>query len=168
MLFPSTYPSFANSWASAKSRDCGATPTESTATRRMRCCAFVARGQMVAAPPRSAINSRRLIVALEAQAGTTYRTEPSSTVGRGMSALGQKADICSAKRHVRFTPESGHVHCTAHVLQAKASAIKDKLVRRQKFYIQFTFGAARSVVQAFQGQPAAAEPSQCGSWWSTF
>ena len=25
-----------------------------------------------------------------------------------MSALGQKADICSAKRHVRFTPKSGH------------------------------------------------------------
>jgi hypothetical protein len=22
-----------------------------------------------------------------------------------------KADICSAKRHVRFTPESGHVRC---------------------------------------------------------
>jgi hypothetical protein len=24
-----------------------------------------------------------------------------------MSALGQKADICNAKRHVRFTPKSG-------------------------------------------------------------
>src|SRR5262245_16591648 len=79
-----------------------------------------------------------------------------------------RAQFHTAPTHVRFTPESGHVHCTAHVLQAKASAIKDKLVRRQKFYIQFTFGAARSVVQAFQGQPAAAEPSQCGSWWSTF
>jgi hypothetical protein len=52
--------------------------------------------------------------------------------------------------------------------QISGSAIKDKLVLRQKFYIQFTFGAARSVVQAFHGQPAAAEPSQCGSWWSTF
>ena len=26
-----------------------------------------------------------------------------------MSALGQKADTCAAKRHVRFTSESGHV-----------------------------------------------------------
>jgi hypothetical protein len=25
-----------------------------------------------------------------------------------MSALGQKADICDAQRHVRFTPKSGH------------------------------------------------------------
>ncbi len=25
-----------------------------------------------------------------------------------MSALGQKADICGAKRHLRFTPKSGH------------------------------------------------------------
>jgi hypothetical protein len=28
-----------------------------------------------------------------------------------MSALGSKADMCSAKRHVRFTPNSGHVQC---------------------------------------------------------
>ena len=26
--------------------------------------------------------------------------------------FGSKADMCSAKRHVRFTPESGHVRCT--------------------------------------------------------
>ena len=26
--------------------------------------------------------------------------------------FGSQADICSAKRHVRFTPESGHVQCT--------------------------------------------------------
>ena len=25
--------------------------------------------------------------------------------------FGSKADICSAKEHVRFTPESGHVRC---------------------------------------------------------
>ena len=27
--------------------------------------------------------------------------------------FGSKADMCSAKRHVRFTPESGHVRCTS-------------------------------------------------------
>src|SRR5262249_8539411 len=26
--------------------------------------------------------------------------------------FGSKADICAAKSHVRFTPESGHVRCT--------------------------------------------------------
>ena len=31
-----------------------------------------------------------------------------SGVRWSMSASGQKADICSAKRHVRFTPESRH------------------------------------------------------------
>ena len=25
--------------------------------------------------------------------------------------FGSKADMCAAKRHVRFTPESGHVQC---------------------------------------------------------
>ena len=25
--------------------------------------------------------------------------------------FGSKADMCAAKRHVRFTPESGHVRC---------------------------------------------------------
>src|SRR5262245_17530785 len=27
--------------------------------------------------------------------------------------FGSKADICSAKRHVRFTPESGHLQCNS-------------------------------------------------------
>ena len=27
--------------------------------------------------------------------------------------FGSKADICSAKRNVRFTPESGHVQCNS-------------------------------------------------------
>ena len=27
--------------------------------------------------------------------------------------FGSKADICSAKRYVRFTPESRHVHCNS-------------------------------------------------------
>jgi len=30
--------------------------------------------------------------------------------------FGSKADICGAKRHVRFTPESGHVRCTGPCL----------------------------------------------------
>src|SRR5262249_45299963 len=30
--------------------------------------------------------------------------------------FGSKADICNAKRHVRFTPESGHVQCSSSCL----------------------------------------------------
>ena len=30
-----------------------------------------------------------------------------------LSVVTPKADICSANRHVRFTPESGHVQCTS-------------------------------------------------------
>ena len=30
---------------------------------------------------------------------------------RARGRFGSKADICSAENHVRFTPESGHVHC---------------------------------------------------------
>ena len=30
--------------------------------------------------------------------------------------FGSKADICNAKRHVRFTPKSGHVQCTGSCL----------------------------------------------------
>ena len=29
----------------------------------------------------------------------------------GFVRFGSKADICGAKRRVRFTPESGHVQC---------------------------------------------------------
>ena len=32
-----------------------------------------------------------------------------------MSALGHKRTCRDAKRHVRFTPESGHVRCTSDV-----------------------------------------------------
>ena len=35
--------------------------------------------------------------------------------------IGSEADMCSAKSHVRFTPESGHVQCThACPLSAKS------------------------------------------------
>jgi hypothetical protein len=27
--------------------------------------------------------------------------------------FGSKTDMCGAKSHIRFTPESGHVHCTS-------------------------------------------------------
>ena len=46
-----------------------------------------------------------------------YEMHPSRTDVR----FGSKADMCSAKRHVRFTPESGHVRCTSRCpLSAKS------------------------------------------------
>ena len=33
----------------------------------------------------------------------------------GHVRFGSKADICNAKRHVRFTLESRHMQCSAHV-----------------------------------------------------
>ena len=46
---------------------------------------------------------------------TAHRNGSSWHSGRGLqtSALGHKADVCAAKRHVCFTPESGHLAGTA-------------------------------------------------------
>ena len=65
------------------------------------------------------MNSRRRMIALAREARERLALEPSTRFGAKchidrlnkllMSALGQKRTLCSAKRHVRFTPESGHV-----------------------------------------------------------
>ena len=47
--------------------------------------------------------------------------------------FGSKADICGAKDHVRFTPESGHVRCTSSCpLCAKSGHSKNCLCRKKK------------------------------------
>ena len=40
----------------------------------------------------------------------SYPPDPRA-LGSGHVRFGSKADMCSAKGHVRFTPESGHVRC---------------------------------------------------------
>jgi hypothetical protein len=98
------------------------------------CCARTESGHATAAPLTSVMNSRRLIAA--PRLNTNHRTAvtcPLEGVARhAMSALGHKrtfaaqnrmsalpliatakADICVSNRHVRFTPESGHVRCTS-------------------------------------------------------
>src|SRR6516225_4296364 len=91
----------------------------STPIRRVspRFCARAAIGH-AAKPTTTPINSRRLIVAPEAQETTSYRLKLVLRRGRARvrSTLtnvrfGSEADMCSAKRHVCFTPESGHVRC---------------------------------------------------------
>ena len=58
------------------------------------------------------MNSRRLIASPEAQDRASY--QPTVVLGKGWGArpanvrFGSKADIRSAKRHVRSYPKSGH------------------------------------------------------------
>jgi hypothetical protein len=71
------------------------------------------------------MKSRRLIASPEAQDKASYsltlalwkrpgEVRRKLMVGQPMSALGHSlADICSAKCHVRFTPNSGHVQRTS-------------------------------------------------------
>src|SRR5262245_56499908 len=76
------------------------------------------------------INSRRLIVAPEAW--TADRSNFYAYFGRGRCPLWVEADICIAKRHVRFTPnsdrESRHPQTAMSALPPKAdmcSALAD-------------------------------------------
>jgi hypothetical protein len=70
-------------------------------------CARAASGQITAAPPRSVTNSRRLPRA---------SVRGSVSGGTGFVRFGSKADICTARAHVRFTPKSRHVQCTSACL----------------------------------------------------
>src|SRR5262249_18836408 len=94
----------------------------STPIRRVcgPCCARTATGHPTSVPPRSVMNSRRLIVAPEAQDQASYQCKPELWKGLanirfgslaetfrraiGMSALPPKADMCGATRDVCFGP----------------------------------------------------------------
>ena len=97
------------------------------------CCARAESGHAVAVPPRSLMNSRRVIASPEAcdKAIVAVQTRP----GKGQTDVrfGSKADMCDAQAHVRFTPnsdresgppqshvrftpESGHVRCKKQCL----------------------------------------------------
>src|SRR5215831_4422319 len=78
---------------------------------RSPCCARAASGH-AAAPPRSVMNSRRLIASPQGSeqgivAGQTGWLEVDKTA-LGDVRFGSKADIASDQPNVRFTPESGH------------------------------------------------------------
>jgi len=69
------------------------------------------------------MNSRRLIAAPEAQNGHIVSLQP-SRLKRWNVRFGSKADMCGAKRHVRFTPnsdrESRHPQTVMSALHPKA------------------------------------------------
>ena len=68
-----------------------------------------ASGHALATPPIiNVTKSRRLIAAPDAQDGPSYRFKRGPLRDVSMSALGQKQTCAAHKRHVRFTPKSGH------------------------------------------------------------
>jgi hypothetical protein len=102
----------------------------STAIRLIRpdCCARATSGQVATVPPISVMNSRRCMFAPRLKGIVAVQT--CTRKGPADVRFGSKADMCSAKRHVRFgpnsdhesghpnshvcfTPESGHVPCTS-------------------------------------------------------
>src|SRR4029078_12722872 len=90
-------------------------------------CAYAVSGQATA-PPTSVMNSRRLIAAylLSRRLGRvpTRTGGPEGVRSEAGFRFGSEADICNAKRHVRFTPdsdrESGHVPLVMSALSPKA------------------------------------------------
>ena len=79
------------------------------------CFAYAPNGQFTAAPPIIVMKSRRLIAAPRAWNKASYQSKRALWKGPVNVRFGSKADIRTAKRHVRFTPESGHVRCTRDV-----------------------------------------------------
>ena len=69
--------------------------------RRIRsdCCARVANGHAAAAPPESVMNSRRL--KLDPQFWRIVTAQIARLEGANDVRFGSKADMCSAKSHVR-------------------------------------------------------------------
>ena len=87
---------------------------------------------------------RRFIAPPEAQEGIVS-TQSSIPKGAGHETanvrFGSKADICSAKRHVRFAPNSGRVQCTSGCpLCAKSGhcALFDHLVGAREHRVRHT------------------------------
>ena len=74
------------------------------------CCARAGSGHVAAALPISEMKSRRLIAAPEAWTAIVATV---TCIPEGVDVrFGSKPDMCAARRHVRFTPnsdrESGH------------------------------------------------------------
>src|SRR5262245_37848127 len=70
-------------------------------------CAPAESGQVAAEPTITLMKSRRRTVTLRSEVKHDASFESLSDWGDDVR-FGSKADICSAKVHVRFAPESGH------------------------------------------------------------
>src|SRR5262245_40900611 len=98
------------------------------------CWAREANGHAATAPPTKRMNWRRLIVTPEAQtrngSNLCQRSGGGFASGRTDVRFGSKADMCSAKGHVRFTPhsdrESGFQQTIMSALPRKADTCGEK------------------------------------------
>src|ERR1043166_6988975 len=92
--------------------------------RSVGCCARAASGHVVAAPPRSLMNSRRLIRRPRGFGQHIVAALTCNGKGPAYVRFGSLADICSAKGHVRFAPnsdrESGFPQTVMSALPPKA------------------------------------------------
>jgi hypothetical protein len=79
---------------------------------RSDCCAGKANGQAAATLPRRVMTSRRRIATPKAKGRANVTIISSALEGVIDVRFGSKADICGAKRYVRFTPNSGHLRCS--------------------------------------------------------
>ena len=123
-FWPSTKPSSlrpkrrASARCEKPSADC---PFNIPTTGTAGCCACTESDSTAAKAPTKTMNSRRRI-----DSPQRHRTEASYRLNRahwkGVAKrmgqpcdvrFGSKADICSAKWHVRFAPNSGHVQCNS-------------------------------------------------------
>jgi hypothetical protein len=123
---PSTKPTSLRPWRKAAS--CGAYPCAVVAPRSPTigtdvCWARAITGA-TATPPIRLRNSRRLIPRDSIYGQTHCLTTIELLIGVSNVRFGSLADICSAKRHVRFTPnsdrESGFPHNVMSALPPKA------------------------------------------------
>src|SRR5262245_58770198 len=84
------------------------------------CCACATRDETTIAPVKTPRNSRRLMFAPAPAPLVQPWYRGNLVLGRGDVRFGSKADICGAKRHVHFTPnsdrKSGHVQCKVRCL----------------------------------------------------
>src|SRR6516162_1103581 len=89
-----------------------AEPSRINATTGDGCCCAVAVSGQAAEPAITLMNSRRLIAPPESSGQAIVLGPFNSLKGQAADVrFGSEADMCSAKRYVRLTPESGHVQC---------------------------------------------------------
>jgi len=89
---------------------------------------------------------------------------PSATATPAYVRFGSNGDICAAKSHVRFTPESGHVRCgSACPLWANSGHSNRSALAKRR-----TPGRGALIVKRLRGHsrslplPALAEQAGCG------
>ena len=95
---------------------------------------------------------------------------PSALIGSTVR-FGSLADICTAKRHVRFSPNSGHVRCTSRCLLCANSGHRDLICENGKTALRRSlknpircFGQAAALAAFSSSFAIRAELKRRGQW----